>query len=64
MHYGEDEELEAEEADKQRALEAQRKKDAKKRGAFNVASKAKVVHENSAQVTYEYIIYHCSFTTV
>lgn len=42
VNYGEDEEIEEEEANKQRALDAQRKKDAKKRGAFNVPSKAKV----------------------
>ena len=51
VNYGEDEEIEEEEASKQRALEAQRKKDAKKRGAFNVPTKAKVT-EAPAKNTY------------
>lgn len=58
MNYGEDEELEEEEATKERALEAQRKKDAKKKGAFNVPSKAKAAAAPEKN-TYDYLHPEC-----
>lgn len=64
VNYGEDEELEEEEAAKQRALEAQRKKDSKKRGAFNVPSKAKVANETPAQNTYAFIVSKLRFLRI